>query len=38
LYFLDLLGDSDPDYKLFNDRYILLYVSANESTPRGLLA
>ena len=38
LYFLDLLGDSDPNYKLFNDRYILLYVSAHESTPRGLLA
>lgn len=38
LYFLDLLGDSDPSYKLFNDRYILLYVSADESTPRGLLA
>lgn len=38
LYFLDLLGDSDPNYKLFNDRYILLYVSADESTPRGLLA
>ena len=38
LYFLDLLGDSDPNYKLFNDRYTLLYVSANESTPRGLLA
>ena len=37
LYFLDLLGDSDPDYKLFNDRYILLYVSASESTPGGLL-
>lgn len=38
LYFLDLLGDSDPNYKLFNDRYILLYVPADESTPRGLLA
>ena len=38
LYFLDLLGDSDPNYKLFNDRYILLYVSASESTPGGLLA
>ena len=38
LYFLDLLGDSDPSYKLFNDRYILLYVSADESTPGGLLA
>ena len=38
LYFLDLLGDSDPNYKLFNDRYILLYVSADESTPRGLLS
>ena len=38
LHFLDLLGDSDPNYKLFNDRYILLYVSADESTPRGLLA
>lgn len=37
LHFLDLLGDSDPNYKLFNDRYILLYVSASESTPRGLL-
>lgn len=38
LYFLDLLGDNDPDYTLFNDRYILLYVSASEQVPEGLSA
>ena len=36
LAFLDLLGDSDPDYHLFGDRYILLYVPANEALPGGL--
>ena len=36
LHFLDLLGDKDPDYQLFNDRYILLFVSANETLPAGL--
>jgi hypothetical protein len=36
LHFLDLLGDSDPMYKLFNDRFILLFVSADEETPKGL--
>lgn len=36
LHFLDLLGDSDPDYKLFNDRYILLFVPVGEILPEGL--
>lgn len=36
LHFLDLLGDSDPHYTLYNDRYILLYVAASEEVPRGL--
>lgn len=36
LYFLDLLGDKDPDYNLFNDRYVLLYVSPSEQVPEGL--
>lgn len=36
LCFLDLLGDNDPDYTLFNERYILLYVPANEALPGGL--
>ena len=36
LHFLDLLGDNDPDYKLFNDRYILLFVPAGEALPNGL--
>ena len=37
LHFLDLLADEDPDYKLFNDRYILLYVAADEPLPKGLM-
>ena len=36
LHFVDLLGDNDPDYHLFNDRYILLYVPAGEDLPEGL--
>lgn len=37
LHFLDLLADEDPDYQLFNDRYILLYVAADEPLPKGLM-
>lgn len=36
LHFLDLLGESDPDYRLFNDRFILLFVGAGETMPEGL--
>ena len=36
LHFLDLVGDSDPYYKDFNTRYILLFVSADEELPKGL--
>ena len=36
LHFLDMLGDSEPDYNLFNDRFILLFVSAGEEMPEGL--
>jgi hypothetical protein len=36
LHFVDLLGDSDPDYHLYNERYILLYVPAGEEIPEGL--
>jgi hypothetical protein len=35
LYFLDLLGDSDPEYGLFNDRFVLLFVAAGEEVPGG---
>ena len=38
LYFLDLLGDNDPEYKLIGQRYILLYVGENETLPRGLMS
>jgi hypothetical protein len=31
-----MLGDSDPDYHLYNERYILLYVPAGEEIPEGL--
>ena len=36
LHFLDLIGDTDPYYKMFNDRYILLFVGKNETLPEGL--
>jgi hypothetical protein len=36
LHFLDLLGDNDPDYRLFNSRYVLLFVPADETLPNGL--
>lgn len=36
LHFLDLRGDDEPDYHLFNDRFILLFVAANEDLPAGL--
>lgn len=36
LHFLDLLADNDPDYHLFNVRYILLFVPADEPLPEGL--
>lgn len=37
LHFVDLLGDNDPNYKGFSDRWSLLFVPSSESTPRGLL-
>lgn len=36
LHFLDLRGDDEPNYHLFNDRFILLFVAANEDPPAGL--
>lgn len=36
LHFLDLLGDDPPDYNLYNERFILLYVAENEDLPEGL--
>lgn len=36
LHFLDLRGDEEPDYRLFNDRFILLFVPAGEELPAGL--
>lgn len=36
LHFVDLLGTNDPDYHLYNDRYILLYVPKDEALPEGL--
>ena len=36
LHFLDLLADEPPDYNLFNDRFILLFVPAGEALPEGL--
>jgi hypothetical protein len=36
LHFLDLRGDEEPDYHLFNDRFILLFVAADEDLPEGL--
>ena len=37
LHFLDLLSDDEPYYKKYNDRFILLYVSADEELPKGLV-
>jgi hypothetical protein len=37
LFFLDMMGDTDPQYKDLGDRYVLLYVSANEPLPAGLV-
>jgi hypothetical protein len=37
LHFIDLLGDSDPNFNGFNDRWSLLFVPASEPTPKGLL-
>ena len=36
LHFLDLLADDPPDYNLYNDRFILLYVAEGEALPEGL--
>ena len=36
LHFVDLLGESEPNYKDFQSRYSLLYVGADEALPRGL--
>lgn len=38
LYFLDLLGVSDPQYKQLGSRFILLYVGADETLPGGLMS
>ena len=35
LYFMDMIGDSDPIYDDFGSRYVLMYVSASEPTPAG---
>ena len=35
LHFIDLLGESDPNYTEFGTRYSLLYVEPNETLPRG---
>lgn len=37
LHFVDLLGDSDPHWQGFGNRFSLLFVPDNEPTPRGLL-
>ena len=37
LHFVDLLGDNDPHWQGFGSRFSLLYVPADEPTPRGLL-
>ena len=38
LYFVDLLGDTHPQYSLLGKRYILLYVPESEELPRGLMS
>jgi hypothetical protein len=35
LHFLDLLGDADPNWEGFGDRFSLLYVEPNEDIPKG---
>ena len=37
LFFIDMLGDTDPNYEQFGSRYVLMYVSASESLPAGLV-
>lgn len=37
LHFVDLLGNNDPHWQGFGTRFSLLYVSADEETPKGLL-
>lgn len=37
LFFLDMLGDSDPSYKEFGSRYVLMYVPASEPVPAGFV-
>ena len=36
LHFIDLLGENDPNYEGFADRYSLLFVADGEETPKGL--
>lgn len=36
LHFLDMLGDNDPYYADFGDRYRLFFVSETETLPAGL--
>lgn len=36
LHFIDLLGDSEPNWEGFGDRFSLLYVEPNEAMPKGL--
>lgn len=38
LHFVDILGETEPIYTGFADRYSLLYVGADEELPRGLMA
>jgi hypothetical protein len=35
LFFLDSLGDADPQYSLFNTRFSLMFVPAGEAVPGG---
>jgi hypothetical protein len=37
LHFVDLLGENDPQWQGFGNRFSLLFVSASEPTPRVLL-
>jgi hypothetical protein len=37
LHFIDLLGEKDPVYTGFSDRYSLLYVADGEDLPKGLM-
>lgn len=38
LFFIDLLGDSAPNFDGFNGRYSLVYLSEGEAMPGGLQA